>query len=466
MNLLDFLETYKDSITPMHMPGHKRNSALAPYLARLSADLDMTETDGLDNLHGAEGILLDGMNRTAALWGSRRAFWLVNGSTCGVLAGIYAAVPEGGKVICARNCHKAVFNGLLLTRANPVFVMPEIDAETGINGPVHPQGIRSLLNEHPDTKLIILVSPTYEGIVSDIPEICRISHERGIPVLVDEAHGAHLGFGCGFPEGAVHAGADIVVQSLHKTLPSLTQTAVLHINGNLVDEGLVEDALATFETSSPSYLLMSSISGCTELLYAQGGELFDAWRRRLTSFYAKTAGLKNLSVLRPEWPHDPSKLVVFSGRAGMTGAELAERLRENYRIEIEMAASYYVVAMTGMGDTEEMMNAFADALLDIDRLTVRGHHSIFPAPVLPERAVPLATALRGRQKAISLSDAAGCICAETLWAYPPGIPIIMPGEIITDEMVSLLAQYGRVGIHLKNSSGLPPENIAVLSDMT
>ncbi|HWQ50668.1 MAG TPA: aminotransferase class I/II-fold pyridoxal phosphate-dependent enzyme [Terriglobales bacterium] len=466
MNLLDFLEAYKETMAPMHMPGHKRNSALAPYLARLAADLDMTEVEGLDNLHGAEGILREGMARTAALWGSKRAFWLVGGSTCGVLAGVYAAVPAGGKVLCARNCHRAVYNGLLLRGADPVFFMPETERETGVYGPVNPVAIEALLDEHPDTKLIILTSPTYEGIVSDVPEICRVAHGRGIPVLVDEAHGAHLGFGHGFPDGAVHAGADIAVQSLHKTLPSLTQTAVLHLNGSLVDEGLVADALAIFETSSPSYLLMSSISGCTELLYERGDELFDAWQGRLTAFYEKTAELKRLSVMRPKWAHDPSKLIVLTGRAGMTGSWLAARLREEYRIETEMAAGSYLVAMTGMGDTGEMMEAFARALLDIDRKAAGGSLAPFPAPVLPKRAISLAEARRGPSAAVLLAEAVGRVCAETVWAYPPGIPLTLPGEVISNEMVELFVRYGKAGVHLKSTSGLAPMYIAVLTEMT
>ncbi|HWP79797.1 MAG TPA: hypothetical protein VN446_04065 [Candidatus Acidoferrum sp.] len=460
---MDFLEAYKETVAPMHMPGHKRNGALAPYLARLAADLDMTEVEGLDNLHGAEGILREGMARTAALWGGKRAFWLVGGSTCGVLAGVYAAVPAGGKVLCARNCHKAVYNGLLLRGADPVFFMPENERETGIYGLVSPAAIASLLNEHPDTKLIILTSPTYEGIVSDVGEICRVAHGRGIPVLVDEAHGAHLGFGHGFPDGAVHAGADIVVQSLHKTLPSLTQTAVLHVNGDLVDERLVADALAIFETSSPSYLLMSSVSGCTELLYERGEELFAAWQRRLTAFYEKTAGLKRLSVMRPKCAHDPSKLVILTGRAGMTGARLAAILREDYRIETEMAAGNYLIAMTGMGDTGEMMDAFACALQGIDRKAAGGSLTPFPAPVLPRRAVPFAEARGGPSTAVLLTKAAGRVCAETIWAYPPGIPLIVPGEVISNEMVELLAQYGEAGVHLKSTSGLAPRYIAVLT---
>jgi arginine/lysine/ornithine decarboxylase len=466
LNLLNFLEAYKDSMAPMHMPGHKRNTDLAPYLKRLSADLDLTEVEGLDNLHGAEGILLEGMERTAALWGSKRSFWLVGGSTCGILAGIYAALPAGGKVICARNCHKAVYNGLLLAGADPLFFLPEIEAETGIYGPAHPGAIRELLEAHEDTKLIILTSPTYEGIVSDVSEICRIAHERGVPVLVDEAHGAHFGFGHGFPDGAVHAGADMVVQSFHKTLPSLTQTAVLHLNGNLVDEQLVADALAIFETSSPSYLLMSSVSCCTELLSERGGELFDAWQGRLTRFFEKTSNLKYLSVWRPSFVYDPSKLVVCTGNTGMTGSELAEKLRRDYRIEIEMAASYYLVAMTGMGDTVEMMDAFADALIDIDKTAEGGSHGIFPAPVLPKRAVPLAKARWGSQKTVPLHEAVGQVCAETIWAYPPGIPLIVPGEVISSEMSSLLTEYGKVGIHLKNSGGTAPGSICILDKMT
>ncbi|MDP4133421.1 MAG: PLP-dependent transferase [Bacillota bacterium] len=462
MDLLEQLNQYRNTMLPMHMPGHKRNTELAPYLSELLASCDITEASGFDNLHSAHGILKEGMEQAATLWGSKRAFWLVNGSTCGILSGIKASVPIGGKVICARNCHKSVYNALSLIRAVPVFLMPETEAETGTFGPLKPDNVAAALEENPDAKLVILTSPTYEGVISDISGICRAAHAKGIPVLVDEAHGAHLGFGYGFPEGAIHAGADLVVQSLHKTLPSLTQTALLHINGNIVDERKVENALSVFETSSPSYLLMASISGCINLLETRTPELFSAWHENIRQFMHKTKDLKKLSLMSGLWLRDPSKIIIQTDHIGMTGAELADILRRNYHIEPEMAAGNYVVAMTGMGDTPETMDALANALLELDACLNLSEPASFPPPVLPERAMLPHEAEAVPKMIIKLSEAEGCISAETVWAYPPGIPLVIPGEKLTEQVLSLMQEYLSLGIPLESTMGNMPKNIYVL----
>lgn len=485
MGLLEFLGEYGKSTLPMHMPGHKRNALLAPYLARLCASCDVTEAEGLDDLHDARGILRAGMEQTAALWGSRRAFWLVNGSTCGILAGVWALLPPGGKAIVQRNSHKSVYNALSLRRARAEYLLP------GEDGTVEPAQVAAALERHPDARLLILTSPTYEGFVSDLPAICALAHARGVAVLVDEAHGAHLGFGYGFPEGAVKAGADIVVHSLHKTLPSLTQTAVLHIGGALADGDAVARALAVFETSSPSYLLMASIEGCVSLIESRGDELFAAWADALSGFYERAAGLQRLALAGGGFLRDPSKIAVLTERAGMTGAELADRLRKEHRIEVEMAAAGHVVAMSGMGDTRETLSRFADALLSVDRQALGtveaprgGALNEFPAGTWRARSVcqgqteslsdrdflidqkiapPALQTSRAWEpwetegmpwETVRMENAVNCICAETIWAYPPGIPLVLPGELLSREMLALIEAYRAAGVRM---NGVPGE---------
>ncbi|MBR5809679.1 MAG: aminotransferase class I/II-fold pyridoxal phosphate-dependent enzyme, partial [Clostridia bacterium] len=238
---------------PMHMPGHKRNTALAPYLKRLGADLDITEIDGFDNLHAPCGIIYESMQKAATLRNAKSAFYLVGGTTAGILASVSAVIDDADKVIVARNCHKSVYNALELKNAETVFVMPEIDEGTGISGSILPCDIEKAIKENPDAKLVILTSPTYEGVTSDIKAICRLAHSYNIPVLVDGAHGAHLGFTDDFLPDNISQGADISVESLHKTLPSLTQTAVCYVNGDLVDSKRIADRLSVFQSSSPSY---------------------------------------------------------------------------------------------------------------------------------------------------------------------------------------------------------------------
>ena len=263
-------ELSKSGQIPLHMPGHKRNEALAEYLHTLGARLDITEITGFDDLHDAQGILRAAQERAAALWGVRKSWFLINGSTGGILAGIRALAPAGSRVLVARACHKSVFHALELCRLRPAFLQPQPVPGWSFAGPVNPESLAQGLARFPDAKLVILTSPTYEGLLSDLPALVKLAHDAGVPVLVDEAHGAHLGLYGAFPAGAVAAGADLVIQSLHKTLPSLTQTAILHCAGPLADPSAVDRQLAVFETSSPSYLLMASLDGCVGWLTEQG----------------------------------------------------------------------------------------------------------------------------------------------------------------------------------------------------
>ena len=265
MDLRERLRTYgAGNAYPFHMPGHKRQKqpgSLFPY------DLDITEIDGFDNLHHAEGILAEAMERAAKLWGSRKSFFLVNGSSAGLLAGIRALTKRGDKVLMARGCHRAVYHAVELCGLHPVYMQAAWVEEMQISGSIQPETVEKHLQEHPDCNLVVLTSPTYEGVVSDIAEIAKITHRYGAYLLVDEAHGAHLGF-CeeGFPDTAVHLGADVVVQSLHKTLPCPTQTAILHVCTEQVDATEVGRQLSVFQTSSPSYVFMAEMDGCISLL--------------------------------------------------------------------------------------------------------------------------------------------------------------------------------------------------------
>ena len=230
MTLLELLQDYsRNNALAMHMPGHKRNTSLAPYLEALGAALDITEISGFSNLHDPDGALAERMKDAAALWGSKRAWWLIGGSTAGLLAAIDAATQTGDKVLIARNCHKSVYNACMLCRLETAYIQPSLFPGHSFADCITPEQVEAALLENADTRLVVLTSPTYEGLRSNLPAISEIVHRHGAVLLVDEAHGAHLGLSKFFPASAVTLGADIVVQSLHKTLPSLTQTAMLHL---------------------------------------------------------------------------------------------------------------------------------------------------------------------------------------------------------------------------------------------
>lgn len=460
--IFEKLEAYCPGVLPMHMPGHKRNTGLAPYLERLGADIDITEIDGFDNLHDASGIIKEAMERAARLWGAKRSFFSVNGSTGGVLAAIFAAVEDGSEVICARNCHKSVYNALRLRRAKVRFIYPERESFTGTDCIVTPEAVAAALEKHPTARAVIVTSPSYEGVICDIAGIAAAAHDSGALLIADEAHGAHLGFGHGFPSGAVASGADIVIQSLHKTLPSLTQTAVVHIQGDRADAERLARSLSDFETSSPSYLLMASIDSCVRLIEREGEKLFSVWQKALRTFYDNTATTK-LEIMKktPEmFALDPSKIVISTRKANLTGAELASRLREKYKIETEMAAADHVIAMSGMGDSEASLMRLSRAIVELDGEAAEGERAeLFK---LPAPKVFCQSHEVGDIERVPIESAVGRVCGEYVWAYPPGIPLIIPGEVISGELIDYISESFAAGIELKSSFGGIKEKIYVM----
>lgn len=488
--LYERLKEYNETMLPMHMPGHKRNPALSGkggYLEALCAACDITEIAGFDNLAEPEGILYDLKKRAADLWHSKEAYPLVNGSTAGILAGIYAVVQPGDTVLMARNCHKSVYNGVRLSGASVRYLLPEVAPVTGICGGITSAMVEEACEREQEIKLVIVTSPTYEGVISDIKGICQVAHARGILVLVDSAHGAHLGFG-GFPEGAITCGADLVVHSLHKTLPCLTQTAMLHRNGALVVGEKVQEAVNLFQTSSPSYLLLASIEGCVGLLEEKGERLFREWQTALEQFYKEVQGLQALSVLGAEdgggclvhsgqekkaclGVRDKGKLLLCTGKTGLMGAELMERLRTEYHIEAEMAAEHYVLAMTGMGDTKASFKRLADALWRIDKsVALENQKTGVPETIetdrggtfpCPEQVCSIAEAMQGTGVEKRLEAAVGDVAAEHIWAYPPGIPLVVAGERITKEVVSYLEEKVQNGVALHKNGGVMRKTLTI-----
>ena len=463
--------------TPLHMPGHKRRVRPAPGLP---FDWDLTEIEGADDLHGAEGILADAMARTARLWGAARTFYLVNGATCGLLAGIRALAPAGSTVIAARNCHKSVFHAIELGNLRVRWLMPDPDPAFGIHGSIPPRAVANALDACPDAACVILTSPTYEGVLSDLAAIAELSHRHGLPLLVDEAHGAHylpLARPFGWQGGALEAGADLVVQSPHKTLPSLTQTALLHLGGALGPSfaGEVERQLDVFETSSPSYPLMASLDGCTGLLAAEGAAWFARWAARLDRFDRAIAGLERLRVFghgadsaaaHPAcYRLDRGKVLMDGAGAGLTGPALAGLLRRDYGFEPEMVCGSQVLAMTSPCDAEDTLDRLAAALAEIDRTAPQAPPLPAPLPPPPpgQAADTIAGALRCPARPCPLAGAQGRIAAEYLWAYPPGVPLVVPGEQITREMVAACLALEARGTRLRHTGGSAPDAVLVLA---
>ena len=461
------LENYfNENYLPMHMPGHKRNIKLLGE--KLPYKIDITEIEGFDDLHHPEGIIKEIEEKAKKIYKSKKSFILVNGSTCGILAGIRSVVNYGDKVLVARNSHKSVYNAIELNCLNPIYVLPKID-KYGINKNVEANDIEKILEKNKDIKLVIITSPTYEGVLSDIKAIVNIAHKYKVPVLVDEAHGAHLKFMENSNFEALNCGADIVIQSLHKTLPALTGTAILHIKGDLVKEEDVRRELSIFETSSPSYILISSIDECLDLIERNGKKLFLFYFENLKYFYNKAKTLKKFKVLGNELLnnnnkknieeiekslYDFGKIVVITKNTNITGKELSDILRKDYKIEVEMASTYYIIAMTSICDNKESFERLLNALKEIDlklKKTIEDNSASYEIQ-LPKKEMTINEALNSKKFMLeNYKNLEGKISKEYIFAYPPGIPIITPGEVFDKNIINIIEKYMKANIELRST---------------
>lgn len=501
------LEEYSESgMYPFHMPGHKRNLDGMPSWNPWK--IDMTEVEGTDNLHHADGILQEAMARAARLAGADRSWFLVNGSTGGILSAVAAVVKPGDTVLVARNCHKSVYHAIALNHLRAVYVQPEWIESYRMAGGIDPKKIRHLLAENPQIKAAILTSPTYEGIVSDIEQIAEIVHERGIPLIVDEAHGAHFNQ-AGFPVSAVRLGADIVVQSTHKTLPALTQTGLLHIKGELADQARLQEFLAIYQTSSPSYVLMASIDDALSFLeheqaamLAYGAKLSEV-REKINSLVNIHAPGKELVGKAAVYDVDNSKLILaVCGKTPDSKREngkirnakaLYELLRTKYHLQCEMTMECYVLAMTSVKDTDEgyerLLRALREADADIaykyaneqemsesqaadrqeqgavqNKQSTAQQENYADMPKPGEAVLTITEAFYAEKESCVRTGAAGRISGEYLYLYPPGIPYLVPGERISGELLEHMEELEKEGFEIQGLSDESKTDILVVKE--
>ena len=481
--LYDKLKHYSDSdYYAFHMPGHKRRSLSDicgvdkhdqetldrdGRCADIPYGIDITEIEGFDDLHHAHGILEDAQKRAARVYHADETHFLVNGSTVGIISAICGVTKKGDTILVARNCHKSVYHAIYLNELSPVYLYPDFDEQMHLNTEIDPKDVTDALLRHPDIRAVVIVSPTYDGVVSDIAAIAEEVHAKGLPLIVDEAHGAHFGFHSAFPENANTKGADVVIHSVHKTLPSLTQTALLHMNGSIVNRSRVRNYLDMLQTSSPSYVLMASIDACVGMLENRSEEVFSSYVERLTEMREKLKSLKHLKIAEQK-RYDISKLVISVENADITSRELYQRLLSEYHLQMEMVAGTYVLAMTTVGDTKEGLERLTNALISIDNKigvrsdrTERGRASDYKPSIRQTRldvvykisdAQDMEKAKRARR---CWKDAAGCVALEYAYLYPPGSPLIVPGERITEAVVENLYWYQDQGFSIE---GLKEEN--------
>lgn len=471
-NLIDYA---KSDYYPFHMPGHKRKSISdnSPYV------YDITEIDGFDNLHEPQGILRLALEEAKSFYESDKTYFLVNGSTCGLLSAICGVTSKKDKVIVARNSHKSVYNAIYLNELRPVYVYPENIEEFGINGGVSVTTIKEAILENRDAKAVIITSPTYEGIVSDIAGIAKIVHEHNMILIVDEAHGAHFGMHINLPKSALSHGADVVIQSVHKTLPALTQTALLHIKGDRVDKDKIENFLKIYQTSSPSYVLMSSITECINKIKKDGMFLFEPYVKRLFVVHKHANELTHIKLLGEDivgsngvYDFDLSKLVFSVKGTGYSGKWLYDKLLNDYHLQLEMASGDYVIAMTSIMDEEEGLLRLFKAIAEIDRdirIENYGHsdkNTLDYNYVVP-KAIAIQSvydAMNSDKECITLNLSEGKISSEYIYLYPPGVPMLAPGEMITSDILALVSRYRKSGLNVYGLKDRDFKNIKVVKE--
>ena len=491
-SLYEKLKIYgKSDAYPFHMPGHKRNTKLMKELMDrdqlfLPYEIDITEIDGFDNLHHAEGILLEAQKRAAALYGAGQSFYLINGSTCGLLASIFACTDQHGKILMARNCHKAVYHAVELRELQTIYLYPqkyqikdpqEKNIWTGkseINGVISPKDVENALRGNKDIQAVVITSPTYDGIVSDVEAIAQIVHKYEKILIVDEAHGAHFGFHPYFPENSLKKGADLVIHSLHKTLPSMTQTALIHVNKEA--EKLTEQVkkyLDIFETSSPSYVFMAGMDQCVQLIKERGDELFEAYAEKLEQFREEIKDVPHIHLL-PLQNHekmDSGKLIIAAD--GMNGQELADLLRKEYQLEMEMAAAGYVIALTSIADTQEGFNRLKNALIHISKtistsfveITEKNERMSREEFQQPEQLLTISEADKCEKEIVTLAESKDRVCGEYIYLYPPGIPLVLPGERMTDRLITEIQNYQSMGLEIQGIKDYEGKRIEVLKNV-
>ncbi len=439
---------------PFHMPGHKRNLESTPLKGAFRCDI--TEIDGFDNLHDEQGIILEAEQRANRLYGADKTFFLINGSTCGVLSAVSAAVPFGGRILGARGSHRSFYNAVYLRRLNVDYLPVKLIEQYGIFDGYSSDDIENALNlakEMPSA--VFITSPTYEGKCSDIKGIAKVCHDRGIPLIVDAAHGAHFGFGSNeglIPDSAVHQGADIVIHSLHKTLPSMTQTGLIHLQGNLVDREVLKRFLRIYQSSSPSYVLMSSIDLCIDEMQYKGKEYADALLNYRRKIQEEADTLKGLFIPDLSELEDPAKVLIYTGYTSMTGQELYDILREEYKLQLEMAGEKYALAIITGWDTKEGIDRFIKAMRCIDEHALKKKELAEPGNggyAVPKEIFPLFEAWDMEKEIVPLKQANRRIAGDFVNLYPPGIPLIAPGEEISLELIKDISTFLEKNLHVQ-----------------
>jgi len=471
--VIDALKKYIcDGTIRFHMPGHKGGQAagnlLADFLGNKVFEADVTNIPGMDDLHQTHGIIKEAQEMAAKTFGADDTYFLINGSSCGLQALVMTVCNPGDKILVPRNMHRSILSGIILSGAVPVFFKPEYDAGFGIPLGTSPDTIADSLNCHPDVKAAIIVNPTYHGIVSNVTRIAEIVHAYNIPLLVDEAHGPHLYFHEELPQTALEAGADASVQGTHKILSAFTQASMLHTRGNLINKQRLEATLRLLQSTSTSYLLLASLDAARAQMGALGRQLMqdaldlsDFLRHEINKISGFRVLGNEITEKKGVFGLDRTKITISVRELGVAGLWAEQWLRRHHSIQVEMSDIFNLLLIVTFGNRQKDAYRLLKALMELKKRVnsvpekeyqYRISEDLNPVPGIPELVISPREAFTAPADLLPLQQAAGRISIEVIACYPPGIPVICPGEKITGEIVEYLATMREIGMHFQGCS--------------
>jgi arginine decarboxylase len=478
--LLDAIKFYVENChAAFYTPGHKQGRGVSQKMRDLLGSqvfkADLTELENLDNLSAPEGVIKEAQELAAAVFGAEESWFLVNGSTAGIIAAILATCGDGDKIILPRNVHKSIISGLILSGAIPVFVNPEYDSNLDIAHSVTPEGVANALQEHPDAKAVMMVYPTYYGVCGDVEAIANLTHEYNIPLLVDEAHGPHFAFHPDLPPAALTKGADLSVQSIHKVLSGLTQASILHVQGERINRDRISKALQLVQSTSPSYLLLASLDAARQQMALSGKELMTRTLELAEIARKEISLIPQLSVLElypsPGFVNlDRTRLTVIVSHLGLTGFA-AEDLLTQQGVLPEFSSAKHLTFIISLGNTptdiESLIQSFQKLAQEHqgEKLLANFPKTMYDYQLFSNHQTPKISprqAFFAATETLPIKRAVARICAETICPYPPGIPVLMPGEVITPDALEYLLNMQAIGSEITGCADVTLKNLKVV----
>lgn len=463
-----------------HIPGHKggagMDSQFKDFIGDNALSLDLINIEPLDDLHHPGGIIQEAQSLAAEAFGAERTFFSVQGTSGAIMTMIMSVVGPGEKIIVPRNVHKSIMSAIVFSGATPIFIHPEIDETFGISHGITTEAVKKALDAHPDAKGLLVINPTYFGVSANLKAIVDLAHERDIPVLVDEAHGVHIHFHEDLPLSAMQAGADLAATSVHKLGGSLTQSSVLNVQGNLVSPQRIQSIISMLTTTSTSYLLLASLDTARRHLVMEGREkltetiaLAEETRERLNLIPGIVCPGKELLDDRAIFDRDPTKLIISVKNLGLTGHDVELWLREKYRIEVELSDLYNVLCIITFGDTRDKADILIEAMTELSNERIdyieKGLNKVNVfVPHIPTLALSPRDAFYADTEMIPLEESAGRISAEFIMVYPPGIPIVIPGEIIDEDNLRYIGKNIEVGLPVQGPQDPTLKTIRVIQE--